>query len=62
MLIAGAVDSGKSSLSKILLSYSARNGTCPTFVDLGKEGEERRKKKRSKIDIIYYEKKKIISL
>lgn len=34
VLIVGGVDVGKSSLSRILLSYSARVGSVPTYVDL----------------------------
>ena len=34
VIIVGPVDSGKSSLSRILLSYACRLGRSPTFVDL----------------------------
>jgi polyribonucleotide 5'-hydroxyl-kinase len=34
VMIVGPVDSGKSSLSRILLSYACRLGRSPTFVDL----------------------------
>jgi len=34
VMICGPTDSGKSSLSKILLNYSLREGHTPTFVDL----------------------------
>ncbi len=33
-MLVGPTDSGKSSLSKLLLGYAARMGAQPTFVDL----------------------------
>lgn len=51
VLIAGQVDSGKSSLASLLASYAVRLGRAPLFVDLdvgqgniGVPGKEREKR------------------